>query len=456
MKHCRFLGLTAVLLACSEQDSTTVLPPSTSVEPLAPEAPEARAANSSPGASTSPLEPTAPAALPLAPPAQPSPVAVEPAPPLANPVEPAPAAPGAQYVVATAVSTDSGANTYVTVLDSVRSERLDLTHAREFSGWSDLAVAGEWIFVSSGEAPVVSRFSVGEGRVLVDAGTISFGNYVSDANFYNQEVISASKAYLLGEGEIVVWNPSTLEITGTIALPELPAREGILPYIALDRGATVRDGKLYATVSWTDTQELNMLADSRILVVDVASDRIEDVLTVPCPDLNVVDQDELGNLYFSNWVYSPGATLLYGDSSACAVRIPAGSQTLDDWSLSYAALNGREGAVMAYLGQGKWLYSSFLGDPATYNPQTDDWFDWLFGDTWQLEMVDPTTKASTAITGLPKNGGGYYTARFDGVTRLLMPGDGYTTTAFYALGADGSVTRELDTLGWATRMFKLR
>jgi hypothetical protein len=157
-----------------------------------------------------------------------------------------------------------------------------------------------------------------------------------------------------------------------------------------------------------------------------------------------------------NWVYSPGATLLYGDSSACVVRIPAGSQELEDWSLSYASVNGREGAVLAYLGQGKWLFSSFLGDPAAFNPQTDDWFDWLFGDTWQLELLDPATKTSTVLAGLPKNGGGYYTARFEGVTRVLLPGDGYTTTAIYALGADGSVTREIDTLGWATRMFKLR
>jgi hypothetical protein len=138
------------------------------------------------------------------------------------------------------------------------------------------------------------------------------------------------------------------------------------------------------------------------------------------------------------------------------VRIPAGSQELEDWSLSYASVNGREGAVLAYLGQGKWLFSSFLGDPAAFNPQTDDWFDWLFGDTWQLELLDPATKTSTVLAGLPKNGGGYYTARFEGVTRVLLPGDGYTTTAIYALGADGSVTREIDTLGWATRMFKLR
>jgi hypothetical protein len=98
--------------------------------------------------------------------------------------------------------------------------------------------------VSHAEAPVVSRFSVGAEGALVDAGSISFANYVNDATFYSQEVVSATKAYLLGEGELIVWNPSTLEITGTLTLPELPAREGIQPYVALDRGAVARDGQL--------------------------------------------------------------------------------------------------------------------------------------------------------------------------------------------------------------------
>src|SRR5687768_11539618 len=53
-----------------------------------------------------------------------------------------------RYVIATAISDDEAANTYVGVLDSL-DEELDLSRAREFGGWSDLAVIGEWVFVSS-------------------------------------------------------------------------------------------------------------------------------------------------------------------------------------------------------------------------------------------------------------------------------------------------------------------
>lgn len=376
------------------------------------------------------------------------------APPLAEP----PAAPGPSelYVIATAISTDSGANTYVTLLDSLESQQLDLGRAREFAGWSDLGVMGDWVFVSSGETPEVSRFVVGADQSLQADGTVSFASYVGDANFYNQELISPTKAYLLGEGELVIWNPSTLQITGTLPYPELPTRDGILPYVALDRGAVVRDGRMYVTVTWTDTEQLNMLGDSRILVVDVENDAIVDVLTAPCPDLAVADRDEAGNLYFSNWVYSPGATLLYGDSPACMVRIPSGSDSLDAWSLRFSDVNGNEGAVLGYIGDGKWLFSSFLGDPDEFDAQTDDWFDWLFGDTWQLELLDPESGTSTTVSALPRNGGGYYATRFSGTTHVLIPGDNYATTSVHALGADGSVTHEIDTMGWATRLFRLR
>ncbi|HTV19911.1 MAG TPA: hypothetical protein VMG12_14600 [Polyangiaceae bacterium] len=363
---------------------------------------------------------------------------------------------GPLYALQTSVSTDTDSTTYVALFDALDAGQLDLSGAREFAGYADLAVVDGKVFVSSGEAPEVSRFALGaEGR-LQDDGIVSFANYIDDANFYNQKVVSAAKVYLMGDGEIVIWNPSTLEITGTLALPELPVRENIRPYIALDRGAVLRDNLLFATAAWSDTEELNMLGDSRIVVIDVEQDAVVDVLEAPCPDLGVADRDEAGNLYFSNWVYSPGATLLSGASPACLVRIAAGSTTLDNWSLGYAQVNGREGAAISYVGGGKWLYSSFLGDPAEFDAQSDDWFPWLFGDTWQLEVLDPALGTSSIVSSLPKNGGGYYSARLDGVTHVLIPGDEYASTSVHALGADGAVAHELDVVGWSTRLFRVR
>jgi hypothetical protein len=358
------------------------------------------------------------------------------------------------YVVATAISDDTGANTYVKVFSQFEPE-LDLSTAREFPGWSDMGIVGRYLFVSSGEAPTVSRFVLNEHDALVPDGEIGFGNYVDDANLYNQTLVSETKALLLGENEYIVWNPSKLEITGTIPFPELPPREGVEARLSLDRGGVLRGNRLYHTVSWTDTEELHMLPDSRIVVIDVQTEEVVDTLTVPCPDLNVADRDEGGNLYFSNWVYSPGATLLKEGAKACAVRIPADSEQLDDWSLAYDDANGHEGAALGYLGNGHLLFSSFLNDVSKYDPEMD-WFDWLFGNTWELRVLDPETLKSVPVAGMPKNGGGYYAQRFDDETHVLLPGDSYTTTTIYGIASDGAATKELHTNGWATRLFKLR
>jgi hypothetical protein len=359
------------------------------------------------------------------------------------------------YAIATAVTDDSGSSTYVKVFDRLDAE-IDLGTAREFSGWSDMGAIGRYLFVSDGEAPSVYRFQIGDDGALIDDGEIGFGSYVDDANFYNQTLISETKAYLIGNGEYVVWNPTTLRITGTVPFPDVAEREGIVPYVGLDRGAVVRDGRLYHVVGWSDTENLDFLPDSRIVVMDIETDTVVDVIEVPCPDMSTADRDEAGNLYFSNWVYSPGGTLLEHGPKACAVRIPAGSETIDDWRFSYDEVTGHEGAVLGYLGDGQFMFSSFLGDPAAYDPKSDDWFDWLFGDTWQLQTLDPKTLATRPIEGAPKNGGGYAASRFEGLTHVLIPGESYASTTLYGIDADGVAHKETETNGWATRLFKVR
>lgn len=359
-----------------------------------------------------------------------------------------------RYVVATAVTDDAGSNTYVKLVTELEGE-LDLSDAREFPGWSDLAVAGEYVLVSSGEAPKVLRFRVSDAGELEADGEIGFGNHVDDAGFYNQTVINDDLVVLGGDGEYVLWSPKTLEITGTVPMPQLADRDLVKARFSLDRGSVVRGDRMYHTVSWTDTEELHMLPDSRIVVLDTTTQEVVDVITVPCPDLNVADRDEAGNLYFSNWVYSPGATLLREGASACAVRIPAGSESLDDWRLYYAEVSGYEGAALGYLGDGKFLFSSFRNDPKSYDPETD-WFDWLFGNHWQLEAFDLEAGTSEPVLGTPQNGGGYYAEREPGVSHVLIPGDGYATTTIFAVEPSGKATQELHTVGWATRLFKLR
>lgn len=361
---------------------------------------------------------------------------------------------GPLYATATSISTDSGSTTYVRVFSKFEEE-LDLKTAREFSGWADLGTSGKYLFVSSGEGPTVERFTINGAGELEEAGKINFGNHVQDASFYNQTIVSETKAYLVGDGEYIVWNPTSLEIVGTIPFPEdIVERDGIPAYVGMDRSAVLRDGLLYHAASWSDTESLTFLPDSRIIVLDTETDEIVSVLTANCPDLAIADRDELGNLYFSNWVWAPGGLITEGPST-CAVRIPAGQEGLDDWSLQYAEASGHEGAALGYLGNGSWIFSSFKNELASY-VEGDDPFDWLFGNVWELTTIDPQTLETAPVSGLPQNGGGYYMSRLDGLSHLLMPGDGYATTTISSVDDSGVATNVMHTEGWATRLFRVR
>jgi hypothetical protein len=362
------------------------------------------------------------------------------------------------YVVATAVSSSESANTYVKVLPSIEHAQLELDDAHEFAGWSDMAVLGRWVFVSSGEEPVITRFAVNDDGSLEEDGELSFSNFTDDANFYSQRVISAEKAYLTGEDKYVVWNPTTLEITGEIPLPVFEPVDAIMPSFAGDRGMVVRGDRLFHAVNWLDTENYRMAPTSRIVVVDLERDEVIDTLEVDCPDLDVGDLDEKGNIYFTSWVYAPAATVLSGDSNACLVRIRAGSESIDpDWTISFQDITGgHEAATVAYLGRGKLLTSVFYEDNQEFDPNRDEMFDWIFGNNWKMHTIDIETKTLGDVDGIGWNGGGYYPTRFDDLTRVLVPSDSYTTTAMYAISDDGSVTPELEMSGWSTRLFKLR
>jgi hypothetical protein len=183
------------------------------------------------------------------------------------------------------------------------------------------------------------------------------------------------------------------------------------------------------------------------------------VLSSPCPNLDGATIDQAGDIYFSNWIYSPGSTLTGKGGKACVTRIAAGSEAIDPgFSLKLGELTGgHEAAALRMVGPGRGLVSVFHEGNQPFDPAKDDVSTWLFGNNWKFWTVDLAARSAQEVTGVGWHAGGYYSERIDGRTYLLVPGDQYASTNIYELGADGQARPIItDAPGWSTRLYKLR
>jgi hypothetical protein len=367
---------------------------------------------------------------------------------------------GAIYALASAVfGADGDTTTYVSILDTLDPQTIDYADAIELPGWADLWVHDGHVFVSGGESPTVTKYSVDDRGRLVEEATISFQSYgLASTAFWDNTFVTPDKAYMInGTTGYVVWNPSTMEIGGTIALPALEAREGLVPRAGtLDRANVIRDGKLFQPMYWSDADYARFAPESRIVVIDIATDTVETVLSAPCAGADVGTIDAAGNLYFSTWTGGIYAPLVIPDTPPnCVIKVPAGETTAAVAFTFPDVTDGREGAAVKHLGDGKLLFSVFH-DERVDLVNAEDPFKLIGEKNWRLWSYDPTSGSAAPMESVDWNSGAVYTFDVDDSLHALIPGTDYASTTLYDLGDGSAATPLFDTRGWAIRLFHIR
>ena len=365
-----------------------------------------------------------------------------------------------QYVVSSLVlAPDDGRSAYVSLLDSLAPQQIDYSKAREYSGAADTWVYGGFVFVSDNETMTVTKFSTTSGK-LEEVGKVSFGTYgFSDMGMWNNDFVSPTKSYMMNfkAREYVIWNPTTMKITGKLALPALEERQGFIIDVALaDRGTELRGGRLYQPIYWTDEAYTMFTQDSRIVVIDVEKDAVVEVLHAPCPGMDFATQDELGNLYFSNWQSPTTAHLVRNSPATCVVKIPAGTNEVASAFTFASVAQGREGSAARYIGKGKMIFSAFHNERIAYNEQTDPN---VLGATanWRIWSYDLVSGAAAVVSSIDWNSGSYYAFDIDDKTHVLSPAADYSASTIYAMDDDtGNALPLFQTRGWSLRLFKVR
>lgn len=359
-----------------------------------------------------------------------------------------------RYAVMFEVYDDVGSNSYLALLDSLDEGTVDVSTSHEFAGGrAYLASYNGWIFVGDPTSPIVTRFSVDEAGKLVEEDSLSFANYGLSSGLidpWTLTFVSPTKAYLfeLSSGTYIIFDPTTMEITGEIPAPASFTHEGM----TIDGSPpAVRGNRLYRSIFWANYDTAEYSQDQILAVYDLDNDvLLETVTETRCPNPgNLTHTDEAGNIYFSNWIWPVAGTLMHGRAKNCVLRIPAGSDRFDPtWSLDYDALSGgHEGAMFSYFADGKGAVSIFDETRTSFDPETDPW-EYAGSSNWQVWSVDVEAKTASPIDGIPFNAGAYTPLHFEGRSFVMIPNSDWSETRLYEI--DGTTaTPGLSVPGWS-------
>lgn len=357
------------------------------------------------------------------------------------------------YLLASLVFGAEGTTSYVSLLDTLEGS-VDLATAYEFPGLSDAWVHEGAVYIAETETLTVTRYEV-EGGALVENGVVSFANYgLIDVAFWVNSFASPTRAYYLnGATELIAWNPQTMEIEGAIPLPQ-KEREGFMAFPGYaDRAAVVRDGKLYQPIYWTDDTYFQFTQDSRIVVVDIATDTVEGVLDVPCPGVDYGALDEDGTIWFSSWVYAPGGAAVLDQPGTCVAEISPDDEVTVAFNVADVT-EGREGGAFQPLGNGQAILAVLhdeeadAGDPPDVSAVT-------FGANWRLWSVGVAAETTSVAEAFDWSAGAQYTFDLGDTTYIMVPAGDYTSTTVYDIGDVDAPEAVIDTPGWSIRLFDL-
>ena len=363
------------------------------------------------------------------------------------------------YLAASWVTDAEQTNTYVQVFDSLDIDRLDFADALELPGFGDAWVQDGAIFLASGESATVGRYHLDEHGALAPESEVNFSSYGAlGAAFWDQQILAPEKAYLTNGAahEYVVWNPKTMEITGTVPWPEFDFPDGLEVFQSYtDRGGVVHDGHYFHGFYGHDEEFLRFGDRSFVAVYDIETDRLVDTIEVPCPMMDVATLGDDGYIYVSGWSYMPLSYVAGYSPKNCAARIDPRTRTLDEsWLLDYTAVTPDEqGSGLRTVSGNDAIFAVFHGSGVEVVEDMDIWDLDVGADDWELYRLDLKTN-EVQPTGVKMSDGSYYESHV-GERYFVYLGTSEGDSQVYERTPSGYEPR-FEAQGWMSRLFRVR
>jgi hypothetical protein len=183
------------------------------------------------------------------------------------------AAEGSAYLLMHTVDSPEERQNYVFVVPDLNVGDLSKLKGREVSGASRAFVLDKKVYVADAESLSIKRFTVDSKLQLVDDGEMSFLNHGVTYFDTGWTFIDEERAYYMNSEqlEVIVWNPKTMTITGSIDLSSLKV-EGFADFYA-DGGTLIGDN-LYS-IYWNNDYEAGQLEQAvTVAIISAKEDKL--------------------------------------------------------------------------------------------------------------------------------------------------------------------------------------
>jgi hypothetical protein len=361
------------------------------------------------------------------------------------------------YLLASIVITDVGRTTYFSVVPELDGH-LTNDNAIEVPGNAVYLVSGNTVLVGLAEAPTWVKWEISESGELTQVGQLSLANYGLSAIDFGNTIVDETTAVSVSSDSLlaIVWNPSSMTITGTVDLSHLEQDGYDLENWTTTAGP---DGLVYIPGRWADWNgariypqvSMTIIDPKALAVVAIAEDDrcASGGRAVFGPDGHayvVGDGRNYSAQMFENAGAEPAA-------DNCILRIAPGASDFDpDYYFAIPSLTGGLEIITeldtAEQGSGVGFLKVFDPEqlPAGIEPVDFDFWNYNAHKLWRLDLGDePSMKpvegapfSAIGFTGVATRGRLYLGESEDaGANSTVYEVDPSTNTMSAAFTMDG-------------------
>ena len=362
---------------------------------------------------------------------------------------------GPAYLLMHTVSTDDDRQNYVHVVPSLDVGELDDSKGREMNGLARSFVMGGDVYIADGEALSVERFEVANDLTLKPKGKVSFANrgltFFSDGSLF----VSDERAYYMNteQLEVIVWNPKTMEITGSIDLSSLKVSD----YADFGVVGSTRVGDRLFVTYWNDDWVAGKMDPSvTVAILSTTEDKLlgsmrDERCAHAWPGSVLPD----GNFYIAGTAAGADWPLVLEAPPApnCVLRVLEGESSFDP-----DFVKQMDDILDPLTGGNTFEYASELGGVVVWAHEQDEFADaddFYARSVWRPLLVDPEKWTSQVIDDSLTNVG------WLGDTIVVDGEAHFTTTTADGQGElvrykDGKLTSRLSFSSWLQVVERIR